>query len=122
MASSNSGPRMVTAAIPNPTIDRSYTSGSPLVTLTAAGGTAPLTWSLSAGALQAGLVLLSGGAITGMCSTSAVAACTVRVSDNASREHTRPFVIFGASPAAVAGSPQALGNVVLEAKIGRAHV
>ncbi len=118
VASSNNGPRMVTAAIANPTLGRNYTTSSPLVTMAAAGGTAPLSWSLSAGALPAGLVLLASGAITGMCSASAVAACTVQVSDNAARVHTRPFVIFGASPAAVAGAPHAPGNIVLEANNG----
>jgi prepilin-type N-terminal cleavage/methylation domain-containing protein len=50
--------------------------------LSAAGGTAPYTWSLTAGALPAGLTLSSGGTISGTPTTVGTCTFTVRVSDS----------------------------------------
>ncbi|MFA4819089.1 MAG: putative Ig domain-containing protein [Patescibacteria group bacterium] len=53
-------------------------------TLVATGGTTPLTWSLSAGALPAGLTLSSAGVISGLPTIAGTSSFTVRVTDNAS--------------------------------------
>ena len=50
-------------------------------TLTAAGGAAPYSWSLSSGTLPTGLSLGSGGAISGTPTTAATSNFTVRVTD-----------------------------------------
>ena len=57
-------------------------------TLTAAGGTAPYTWSIAAGALPGGLALSSStGVISGIPSTSGTFNFTVRVSDGSQALH-----------------------------------
>lgn len=118
VAASNNGPRIVTAGIPTPTTNRNYTSASPLVTFSAAGGTAPLSWSLGAGALPTGLVLLTSGAITGLCASAAEMPCSVRVNDSAARNHTRPYLVFRVRPAGDAAAPAAPTNVICEANNG----
>jgi sugar lactone lactonase YvrE len=57
----------------------------PTTTLSASGGTAPYTWSISAGALPAGLSLSTGGVITGTPASAQTSNFTVEASD-----HTYP--------------------------------
>ena len=58
-------------------------------TLAATGGTTPYTWSLSAGSLPAGLILSSGGVISGTTSATGTASFTVRATDAASATATK---------------------------------
>lgn len=119
---SNNDPRIVTAQIPNPTLGQNYSSLSPLVTMSAAGGTAPLTWSITSGSLPPNLVLLPNGQITGMCPAAVESTVTIRVQDNAARTHSRQFRIFGSAPAAVPGNPSAPTNVRVRAFNGYVHI
>jgi len=119
---SNSDPRILTVQIPNPVIGRNYTNASPLVTMSAIGGTAPLTWSITSGSLPPNLILTAEGRITGMCPASVASTVTIQVQDAASRTHTRQFRIFGSNPAAVAGNPAPPTNVKVAAFNGYLHV
>jgi hypothetical protein len=68
---------VVTTALPNGTVGTSYS-----VTLSASGGTAPYTWSITGGSLPAGLSLSSSGAITGTPSSLGSSTFTVQVTDS----------------------------------------
>ncbi len=59
-------------------------------TFTATGGTPPLTWDLTQGALPAGLTLSADGVISGTAAAEGVTQFTVRVRDSAQRTATRP--------------------------------
>ena len=70
---------VTTAALPAGTVNTPYSQ-----TLTASGGTAPYTWSISAGALPAGLNLVPAtGVISGTPTAVATANFTVSVTDTA---------------------------------------
>jgi hypothetical protein len=65
------------------------------VTLTAAGGTAPYTWSITAGALGAGLTLNAAtGVISGTPSSAGTFNFTVGVSDSAAATASKAFSII----------------------------
>lgn len=66
-----------TLSLPAGTVARAYSA-----TLTATGGTAPYSWSLSAGSLPAGLTLSNAGVISGTPSVSGSFNPTFRVSDS----------------------------------------
>ncbi len=56
--------------------------------LIAAGGTAPLTWSIQAGALPAGLTLSTAGLLSGTPTSAGNSAVTVQVTDSSSPQQT----------------------------------
>jgi len=62
-------------------------------TLTASGGTAPLTWAVTAGTLPSGLTLSSGGALTGTPTQTGPFNVTVSVTDSSTpaRNAATPF-------------------------------
>ena len=62
-----------------------------VVTLDAAGGVAPLTWSLASGSLPPGLSLSAGGTIAGTPTLAGSRTFTVRVADTIGRSSTRSF-------------------------------
>jgi uncharacterized repeat protein (TIGR03803 family) len=73
--------------LPSGTVTQSYSQ-----TLTASGGTAPLTWSLASGStLPTGLALSSGGVISGTPSVLGTTSFTVQVTDNNGLFFTAPF-------------------------------
>lgn len=118
---SNNDPRIVTAQIPNPTVGQNYSS-TPLVTMNAAGGIAPLTWSIISGSLPPQLVLLPNGQITGRCPAAVESTVTIQVQDAAARTHARQYRIFGSAPSAVAGNPAPPSNVRAQAFNGYVHI
>src|SRR5579863_4517617 len=63
----------------------------PPTTLVATGGTAPYTWAVTAGNLPAGLVLSSGGVISGTGTATGTFSFTVTVTDSA--KHTAPATL-----------------------------
>ncbi len=70
--------RVTTASLPQGSVQSAYSQ-----TLTASGGTAPYTWSLSSGSLPAGLTLNGAtGAITGTPTTPAGSSFTIKVTDS----------------------------------------
>ena len=77
---------ITTTSLPNGQIGRSYSTA-----LTATGGTPPLSWVLTAGALPAGLALnAASGVISGTpAATAAGTPLTVTVSDSGSTAQTR---------------------------------
>jgi hypothetical protein len=88
-------PTVTTTSLPSATAGTSY----PQVTLNATGGTAPYTWSISAGALPGGLTLSSSGAITGTPTTAGTFDFTVKATDAANLSGTQPLQIV-VNPAA----------------------
>ncbi|MBI5734181.1 MAG: putative Ig domain-containing protein, partial [Candidatus Kerfeldbacteria bacterium] len=68
---------ITTASLPAAMVGSAYSQ-----TLTATGGTAPLTWSLNIGSLPAGLTLSSAGVISGTPTTSGTASFTVQLTDS----------------------------------------
>jgi hypothetical protein len=74
---------VTTTTLPAGTVGTPYSQ-----TLTASGGTGGNTWTITAGALPAGLTLGSGGDITGTPTTAGTANFTATVTDNGG--HTAP--------------------------------
>jgi large repetitive protein len=72
--------------LPNASIGHSYST-----TLAATGGTAPYTWSRSAGGLPRGLSLSSGGTISGTVNAYGSYSYTARVTDSAGNTATKKF-------------------------------
>jgi len=90
-------PSITTATLPNGTVGTAYSQ-----TL-AATGTAPITWTISAGALPAGLTLNSNGTITGTPTSTGTSNFTVRAINSAG-QNDRVLTITINAPAAVAPS------------------
>src|SRR5215467_1936438 len=67
---------VTTSSVPSGQVGSAYST-----TLAAAGGTTPYSWSLSAGALPAGLTLSSAGTISGTPTASGSFSFTVKVTD-----------------------------------------
>lgn len=115
----NSGgtvPSITTAAVADATVGASYS-----VALQAIDGDGALTWTVSVGALPAGLTLSSGGTISGTPSTSGTSEFTVRVADvdNDTATQALSILVNPAPPPIVQGyagwaatqfSPQELGD------------
>lgn len=82
------------ATLPNGTVGTAYNQ-----TVSASGGTAPHTFSISSGALPTGLVLNPAtGAITGAPTTAATFTFTVTATDAAGCPGSRPYTITIANP------------------------
>ncbi|MBU5614597.1 protease pro-enzyme activation domain-containing protein [Geomonas azotofigens] len=60
-------------------------------TLTASGGSAPYTWSLSSGSLAGGITLSSGGVLSGTPTSTGVFGFTVQLRDSAGTTVTKSF-------------------------------
>jgi putative Ig domain-containing protein len=81
--SSSNPVTITTTSLPNVTVGISYSA-----TFTAAGGKIPYFWSLTTGALPAGLTLQSSGQISGTTSQTGQFAITVQVADSSSQQQT----------------------------------
>ncbi len=80
---------ITTATLATGTVSVAYSA-----TLTASGGTLPYTWSVSSGALPAGLTLnASSGAITGTPTTAGTSSFTAQVADASSPAQTATKVL-----------------------------
>ena len=109
---------LATATLPAATVGQPY-AGS----LSATGGTAPYSYSISAGSLPAGLVLSSAGAITGTPTTAASSTFTATVTDSGSPQMsaTHAFSLAVATPALTLTSttlPGATAGQLYSATIG----
>lgn len=103
----------------------SITSASPLAsaqsnaaytnTLAAQGGTGVYTWSITAGALPAGLTLSPSGTISGTPASSGTSNFTVRVTDSGSATAQQSFALLVTVPVTI--SPATLST----AKTGTAY-
>jgi large repetitive protein len=99
-------PSITTATLPNATTGVDYSQ-----TIAATGGKAPLTWSISAGALPAGLRLdASTGRITGAPSSVGSFSFTVRATDADSRTGERPLAITVVAALVISGCPVPSGT------------
>jgi hypothetical protein len=83
-----SGMTITTATLPNGAIGVQYSQ-----TLAAAGGTAPFTWSLSAGTLPPGLTISNSGVLSGTPNFIGQFTFTIRVTDSASLTAERAFTL-----------------------------
>ena len=91
-------PSVTTATLPNGTQNASYSQ-----VLGVAGGTAPFTWSVTAGALPAGMSLHPAtGTLSGSPSAAGSASFTVQVKDNSSVTATRSLALAIAPPLGIA--------------------
>ncbi len=92
-----------TASLPNGTAGNPYAQ-----TLSASGGTGTYTWSVSAGALPAGLSLSAAGVLDGTPATPSTSSFTLRVTSGAqSRERAFTVQISSADAASVEITPPA---------------
>jgi Putative Ig domain len=111
IASGGSTPvTITTSSVPNGQVGAAYST-----TLTANGGTMPYTWSISAGALPAGLSLGAGsGVISGTPKASGSSSFTVQVKDVANSTATKSLSILiaaaGSQPLQITNSSLAAGQ------------
>ena len=81
-------PTISTTSLPNGEVSVAYSQ-----TLTATYGTTPYTWSISSGALPAGLSLSSAGVISGTPTTAGTSNFTVQVADSVGGTATKDLSI-----------------------------
>jgi parallel beta-helix repeat protein len=93
---------ITSTALSQPTVGQAYSA-----TLQATGGTPPYTWTIQSGPLPPGLLLSTGGQITGTPSTTGQSNFTVQVADSASPPVTASKA-FSLTPAAAAAAAPAL--------------
>ena len=91
-------PSVTTGALPGVNVGSVYSQ-----TLAAGGGTAPYTWSVSAGALPAGITLGGTGVLSGTATAAGTANFTVQVSDSSTpaKTATKQFSIAVTVPPAI---------------------
>jgi hypothetical protein len=82
------GPQVLTSSLTSAQENEPYSQP-----LSAAGGQAPLTWSLAAGSLPAGLALSSGGTVSGTPTVEGGTTFTARVRDAAGQEDAEQLTI-----------------------------
>ncbi len=81
-------PTISTVSLPAGAVNTAYSQ-----TLTAAGGTAPYSWSVSAGTLPAGLTLSAAGVLDGTPTAEGTSSFTVRVTGANSASSTKDFSV-----------------------------
>ncbi len=81
-------PTITTTTVPGGTVNTAYSA-----TLTATGGTAPLSWSVSSGTLPAGITLSTSGALSGTPTAAGKSNFTVQVTDSANLAATQPLTL-----------------------------
>ncbi len=88
------------------------TKGSPYITtLNASGGTKPYTWTVTGGALPAGLTLSSAGVISGTPTGSGAASFTVTVTDNVAATANKTYSLTVNVVSITTASPLPAGTV-----------
>ncbi len=83
---------IITASLPNGQVGAAYSQ-----TIAATGGTAPLTYSVTAGALPAGLNLNAAGVISGTPTSATTSSFTVKVTDSKNCSAVTPITITTAA-------------------------
>ena len=84
------------ATLPNAALNATYSEN-----LSAAGGTPPYTWAVTAGSLPKGLTLSTGGAISGTPTAAGTFQFTVTVTDSASSTASQQFTLIAGGGLAI---------------------
>jgi YVTN family beta-propeller protein len=84
--------KITTTTLPGATLDVAYSR-----TLTATGGTPPLTWTISAGSLPPGVILSTGGVISGTPTAGGTFTFTVKATDANGSNAAQPLSIVVAA-------------------------
>jgi FtsP/CotA-like multicopper oxidase with cupredoxin domain len=87
---------ITTASLPGAVTGVAYSQ-----TLTAAGGSAPLTWSISAGTLPTGMTLSAAGVISGTATVTGTSSFTVKVAAGNGTSATLPLSITVTAPVSI---------------------
>ncbi|NOU36655.1 MAG: hypothetical protein HOO88_07785 [Kiritimatiellaceae bacterium] len=123
LSSITNGPRIKTSSVANPAVGTVYLITKPFATLSAVGGTPPLSWTVPSGALPSGMSLSSDGKVYGTCSTTDAVSFVARVTDNTSLTHQRTFRMFWPDPpSSSTNAPAAPTNVTVAANNGFVHI
>jgi hypothetical protein len=102
----NPTPTVTTVSLPNGAAGTAYQQ-----TLAASGGTLPLSWTVSAGALPAGLSLSAAGAITGTPSAAGTSNFTAQVTDSLGAKATKALsIVIAPAPLIITTSSLASGT------------
>lgn len=91
-------------AVTTASLADAYVGSAYSATLSAGGGTAPLTWTVISGATPAGTSLSSSGILSGTPTTAGTASFTVKVQDAASKTGTRDLSVDVYAPPQIATS------------------
>ena len=105
---SSNPPVISTSSLPGGTVGTAYSA-----TLSATSGTPPYSWSITSGALPAGLTLNSAGAITGTPTTPVQSSFTVQVTDSKSLTASASLKIIIAGVVQVTTSSLPNGTVTV---------
>jgi large repetitive protein len=97
---------ITTTSLPNGTVGAAYSA-----TLSAAGGTPPYTWSLTAGSLPPGLALSASGSISGTPTTAGSYSFTVQAADTAAGKASQAFSVSIASSLSITTTSLPSGTV-----------
>jgi uncharacterized repeat protein (TIGR03806 family) len=81
------------------------------LTFAASGGTAPLTWSVSAGTLPGGLTLSGSGVLSGTPSAAGTFNFTLKVTDGAGAAPTKAFQLVVTNAPVITSSPVTSANL-----------
>lgn len=111
-AGSSTPPTITTQSLPTGEVGVAYTAS-----LSASGGTAPYSWSITGGALAAGLSLSTGGAISGTPTAPSGASVTFQVKDSATPAATQSVTLPMTVNAALAVTTTSLPN----AQVGKSY-
>lgn len=105
-SSTTSALTITTTSVPNGTTGTAYSAA-----LAASGGTTPYTWTVSGGALPAGIALSTSGAISGTPTTSGSFSFTAQVADSAAHTASYTYALsITSSPLAISTASLANGT------------
>ncbi|MBL8222077.1 MAG: putative Ig domain-containing protein, partial [Bryobacterales bacterium] len=107
IAATSGGPAITTSALPNANPSVPYSQ-----TLTASGGTAPYTWSITGGILPSGFTLSSQGVLSGTANQGQIGAypITVQVTDAGGQSATRQLQLTVATTSTLTVATLSLPN------------
>jgi len=102
-----SAPSITTQTLPSASLGANYTAP-----LTATGGVAPFSWSVSQGELPPGVSLVaSSGQLSGIPTVAGTYVFTIRLTDSAGTSATRPFTVVVAPALTITTSALAGGTI-----------
>ncbi len=102
----NAAPSIQTTSLPGGNINAPYSQ-----TLTATGGTSPLTWTVSAGALPAGVTLSTSGVVGGTPTASGTFNFTALLTDGAGATASKALALVISNAPSIFSTPVTTGNI-----------